>query len=99
MAKADVKFKTDFLKRCRLRLGLEAWEVAKQSGINKATYRQIECRGQLPEEHFDILAPILRVSIEELKAEKVAAYAESLLGIEKDEMHGFIARQLRANKA
>lgn len=90
-----VLFSSNFLKERRERLGLDSYEVATMTGIKKATYRQIECRGQLPEEHFEQLAKVLRVTVEELKAEKVAVVAEALLGIPKDETHGFIARSLR----
>lgn len=90
-----VVFASSFLRDRRIRIGLESHEVARAAGLELGTYRQIECRGQLPEEHFEALATVLNVPIDELRAEKVAVVAESLLGIPKSEMHGFIARALR----
>lgn len=90
-----VVLSSSFLQERRIRIGLESHEVARAAGLKPATYRQIECRGQLPEEHFEALARVLNVPVDELRAEKVAVLAESLLGISKSEMHGFIARAIR----
>ena len=90
-----IKHPSTFLKDRRTRLGLEPYEVADLVGVPHGTYRQWECRGELPEAHFATLAAALKVSQQELKAEKVAVLAHALLGIAKEATHGFIARAVR----
>ena len=92
---AKVIFPSSFLRERRIRLGLEPCEVAEKAGLTQETYRQIECRRQLPEEHFPKLAEALHVTVEELKAEKVAAMVEAMFGISKADTHGFIAKAIR----
>ena len=89
---AKVVFPSSYLKERRVRLGLESCEVAKLAGLTEETYRQIECRGQLPEEHFPKLAAALQVTVYELKAEKAATILEAMLGIPKLETLEFIGR-------
>jgi transcriptional regulator with XRE-family HTH domain len=90
-----VKYPSPFLKERRTRLGLDPHEVAAMVNVPQCTYRQWECRGELPEAHFSKLATALQVSENELKAEKVAAMIQATLGISKEETHGFIAKALR----
>ena len=92
-----IKFSSDFLKERRLRLGFEPYQVAKLVGIKQDTYRQLECRGEIPERHLPKLAIALQVTENELKAEKVAVMMEAMLGISKSETHGFINKVLRGN--
>lgn len=92
---AKVKFPSSFLKDRRIRLGLEPCEVAERASVSKETYRQWECRGELPESYFSQLATALNVSENELKAEKVAVMAQAILGIPREDTHGFIAKALR----
>ena len=94
---AKVKFPSMFLKDRRCRLGLESVEVANKIGVPPGTYRQIECRGELPEDHFPRLAEALQVSVNELKAEKIATMIEATLGIRKEDTHAFIGKALRGN--
>lgn len=94
---AKVKFPSSFLKDRRGRLGLDSVEVANKIGISPEAYRQIECRGELPEDHFPRLAEALQVSVNELKAEKIATMIEAMLGIRKEETHAFIGKALRNN--
>ena len=92
-----LKFSSDFLKERRLRLGFEPHEVADMVGVQWETYRQWECRGEIPEAHLPKLAIALQIPETELKAEKVAVMVEAMLGISKQETHGFISRALRGN--
>ena len=85
---------TPFIKERRIELGLDSHEVARKAGLSPEVYRQIECRGQLPEAHLRKLAAVLGVTENKLRAEKIAVMAEAMLGIPKYETHGFIARQL-----
>ena len=94
MPKNQIKYPTDFLRRRRLELGLEPCEVATLMGIRFDLYRQIECRGQIPEQHLEALSRALDVPQETLLAEKVAALAEGLLGIHKLKTHAFVKRSL-----
>ena len=73
-------------------MGLEPYQVANLAGLSHETYRQIEHRGQLPDEHLSSLAKALQVTEQELKAEKIATIVESMFGISKNETHGFIAK-------
>ena len=59
---AKVKFPSSFLKDRRGRLGLESVEVANKIGVSPEAYRQIEHRGELPENHFPRLADALHAS-------------------------------------
>jgi hypothetical protein len=90
-----IKFPSSFLKDRRIRLGLEPCQVAEIVDVPHGTYRQWECRGELPETYFPKLATALNVSENELRAEKVAAMVQSMFGIAKEETHGFIAKALR----
>ena len=92
---AKIKFSSDFLKTRRTRLGFEPYQVAALVGVKKDTYRQWECRGEIPEEHLPRLAFALRVPESELKAEKLAVMVEAILGIPRAETHGFINKALR----
>ncbi len=92
---AQVKYASPFLKERRMRLGLEPFEVADKIGVPHGTYRQWECRGELPEAHFAKLAEALGVTENELKTEKVAAIVLAEFGIAKADTHGFIAKALR----
>ena len=92
---AKSKFPSSYLKERRVRLGLQPCEVAKATGLTLETYRQIECRGQLPEEHFEKLAITLNVTVNELKAEKAAVIIEGMFGVPKMKIVEFIAANLR----
>lgn len=92
---SKIKYPSSFLRGRRIMLGLEPCEVARACSLNEDTYRQIECRGQLPEQHFAVLSAALNVSVETLKAEKVATIAESLLGIDKRSIHDFVDQYLK----
>ena len=92
---AKVAFPSTFLREKRTELGLEPCEVAERSGLSQELYRQIEHRGQLPDEHLPKLAVALEVTVDKLKAEKVAAMVEVMFGIPKCETHGFIAKGIR----
>jgi len=92
---AQVKYPSTFLADRRKRLGLEPFEVADKVGVPHGTYRQWECRGELPEHQFPQLAIALEVTENELKAEKVAAIVLAEFGIAKADTHGFIAKALR----
>ncbi|MFA6446217.1 MAG: helix-turn-helix transcriptional regulator [Candidatus Paceibacterota bacterium] len=92
-----IKSPSDFLKERRIRLGFEPCEVATLVGVKMDTYRQWECRGEIPEKHLPELAVALQIPETELKAEKVAVMMKALLGIPKQETHGFINRALRIN--
>ena len=95
MGSNKVKYSTDFLRRRRKELGLEPCEVATLMGIKFDLYRQFECRGQIPEQHIETLSKALDVPKEKLLAEKLAAIAESLLGIPKLKTHAFVIRSLK----
>lgn len=92
---AKVAFPSTFLRERRIELGLEPCEVAERARLSQELYRQIEHRGQLPEEHLPKLAAALEVTEDKLKAEKVAVMVEMMFGIPKNETHGFIARGVR----
>lgn len=92
---AQVKYASPFLKERRTRLGLEPFEVADKVDVPHGTYRQWECRGELPEAHFVKLAEALGVTVNELKTEKVATIILAEFGISKADTHGFIAKALR----
>ena len=92
-----IKFSSDFLKERRIRLGFQPFEVAELVGVRKDTYRQWECRGEIPEVHLTKLAAALQIPENELKAEKVAVVVEAMLGIPRAETHGFISKALRGN--
>lgn len=89
------KFPSSYLKERRIRLGLQPCEVARATGLTLETYRQIEHRGQLPEEHFEKLAEALKVTVDELKTEKAAVLIEGMFGIPKMKTVEFIAAALR----
>ncbi len=90
-----IKFPSSFIKDRRNRLGFDSWEVAQKVDVAQETYRQWEHRGELPEAHFPKLAAALSITVNELKAEKIATLAQAMLGIPKEETHSFIARALR----
>ncbi len=92
--KARPEFRTSFLRSRRIELGLEPCEVARLAGLSPNSYRQIECRGRLPEEHIPVLAAVLQVPEETLWAERFAVMLEATLGIPKGETRTFIARAL-----
>ncbi len=92
-----IKFSSNFLQERRIRLGFEPCEVARLVGVKLDTYRQWECRGEIPEKHLPQLAAALQIPENELKAEKVAVLVEAMLGIPRQETHGFINRMLRGN--
>lgn len=94
MAKA--KYSTPLLRDRRMRLGYEPHEVAAKIGVSSETYRQWECRGQVPpESYLASLSTVLEISENEFRAEKIAAMVEVMFGIPKTETHGFIATALR----
>lgn len=89
---AKIAYPSTYLKERRVRLGLEPCDIAKLTGLNQEAYRQIECRGQLPEEHFSKLAAALQVTVEDLKAEKAATMMSAMLGIDKLAILEFIGK-------
>lgn len=93
---AKTAHSSTFLADRRKRLGKEPHEMAAAIGVSQEVYRAWECRGQLPQNHFEKIAPALGVTVQELKAEVVATLAYALLGVSKDETHGFIAKALRS---
>jgi transcriptional regulator with XRE-family HTH domain len=92
---AKVKYSSSLLRDRRMRLGYQPCEVADKLGIAQDTYRQWECRGQVPDSKLSELAAVLEITVNELRAEKVAVMVETMFGIPKTETHGFIAMALR----
>jgi transcriptional regulator with XRE-family HTH domain len=90
-----IAYPSVYLKERRTELGLEPCEVALRAGLSQELYRQIESRGQLPDDHLPKLAAALEVTEEKLKAEKVAAIVEAMFKIPRIETCGFIARAAR----
>src|SRR5579864_2888639 len=92
---AKVKYSSSLLRDRRMRLGFQPCEVAARVGVAQDTYRQWECRGQVPEDQLPKISAVLEISENELRAEKVAVMVEAMFGIPKTETHGFIAMTLR----
>lgn len=85
-----IKNSSDFIKNRRNHLGLEQQDVAEQIGVPWGTYRQWECRGEIPNEHILAIAKVLRVSPLELLIEKTAPQIIELFKVTKEEFGAFI---------
>ena len=87
-----MKYCTTFLKDRRTLLGLEQQAVAAAIGMTWQAYRQLECRGEIPERHIPQIAIALKVSVLDLLIAKWKPVFETTFGIEGDQVELFIRR-------
>jgi transcriptional regulator with XRE-family HTH domain len=90
-----IKHPSQFLKNRRLHLNLDQQNVAEQIGINWDTYRQWECRGEIPDKYIPAIAKALRVSELDLLIEKTAPQIISIFSVTKEEFADFVREKNR----
>jgi len=90
-----IKHPSQFLKSRRLHLGLDQQKVAEQIGVNWDTYRQWECRGEIPDAYISAIAKVLRVSELDLLIEKTAPLVVAVFSVTKEEFSDFVRAKNR----
>lgn len=94
--RGDIIMKTkqpsSFLKDRRELLGLDQQVVASEIGVQWDTYRQWECRGQIPENNISDIARVLRVSELDLLIAKYKPLLVQVFGLEPDALEIFLRR-------
>jgi transcriptional regulator with XRE-family HTH domain len=81
-----------FLKERRKLLKLEQQEVSSAIGVKWETYRQWECRQQIPEKYLSKVATALRMSMLDIQIARWKPHIEKTFCIDSDSIELFFRR-------